>query len=69
MNLSSDQLRSLEHGDPVRVNEAGIDCILVRADVFDQIKRALSFDEWSDDEMRAIAERTFDDADSAGPIQ
>lgn len=68
MNLSMDQRTSLENGDPVIVQEDGLECVILRADVFKQLK-AVGFDDWTPDEMRAIAERTFEDADSAGPIE
>ena len=68
LHLSPDQLQSLQHGDAVLVREAGIECVLVRADIFERIKAGLSNDDWTHDEMRALAERSLDDADSAGPI-
>jgi hypothetical protein len=68
MHLSPDQLRSLQHGDAIHVCEAGIECVLVRADIFERIKAARSDDEWTPEEMRALAERSLDDADAAGPI-
>jgi hypothetical protein len=68
MHLSPDQLQSLQHGDPIRVREAGIECVLVRADIFERIKRARLDDDWTPEEMRALAERSLDDADAAGPI-
>ena len=67
MNLSSDQFRLLADGNPVRVSEQGLECVVVRSDVYEQLQMAVA-EEWTPDEMRRIAERTFDDADSAGPI-
>lgn len=66
-NLSTDQIRSLANGDPIPVMEAGLECVLIRADIYDQLKEIVG-DEWTTDELRALAQRTFDDADTAGPI-
>jgi hypothetical protein len=68
MHLSPDQLKSLQHGDPIRLREAGIECVLIRADIYERVQAALAGDDWTPDEMRALAERTLDDADTCGPI-
>jgi len=39
MNLSSNERVALERGDPVRIEEGGLDCVLVRADVYERISR------------------------------
>jgi hypothetical protein len=44
MDLSNHQQTSLENGEAVPVIHAGIPCILVRADVFDDLK-AKSYDD------------------------
>lgn len=68
MNLSNQQHRALENGDIVPISEGGIDCVIVRADVFAQIQgAAYDASEWTEGEMRIIAERTLDDADATGP--
>jgi hypothetical protein len=67
MNLSIDQRSSLVKGEPVRVEENGLECVIVRADVFEQISNH-GTDAWTPEEMRLLAMRTFEDADSAGPI-
>jgi hypothetical protein len=67
-HLSPDQLQSLQRGDAIHVQEAGIECVLVRADIFERIKAAINGDDWTSEEMRALAVRSLDDADTAGPI-
>jgi hypothetical protein len=67
MNLSFDQRSSLEKGEPVRVEENGLECVIVRAGVFEHISNHAK-DDWTTEEMWPLAVRTFDDADSAGPI-
>lgn len=69
LHLSVDQRRSLEIGDPVRGQDAGLEFVILRADLFEQIKDFLPHeDDWSAEETRALAARAVDDADSAGPI-
>jgi hypothetical protein len=41
MNLSIEQFRTLEKGEPVRVTESGLECVILRADVYDRIKTVL----------------------------
>jgi hypothetical protein len=67
MNLTFDQRKSLDRGDPVPIEENGLQCVLVRADVFERIS-SLASGEWTPEEMRRLALRTWEDADSAGPI-
>jgi hypothetical protein len=69
VHLSGEQLQSLQNGDSVQIEDAGLKCVILRADVFEKIK-ALVFDEadLSDDELRALAARAAQDADTAGPI-
>jgi hypothetical protein len=70
MLLTSDQIEAIKQGEPVRIfpTEVGADCVMLRADVFDKVQILLGR-EWSDDDLRAIAVRTFADADAAEPIQ
>lgn len=42
----------------------------MRKDVFERMQRVAYDDsEWTPEEMLVLAERTFDDADAAGPIK
>jgi hypothetical protein len=69
MTLSADQLTAIKHGESVRVREDGLDCIVLRADVYEQSCANLYDDsEWSEEEMAQLAERMFDDLDSAGRV-
>lgn len=62
-------MRGIERGDAVSITIEHTECVVIRKDVFDQV-RATGYDDsdLSDDEMHAIAARTLDDLDAAGPI-
>ena len=45
----------------------GVDLVLLRRDLYEQSKVEYDDSDWSDEEMRAVAARTFEDADNAGP--
>ena len=64
MELSTQQLQAIKEGEPVRARAAEIetDCIVLRADVFEQV-RHLFIDDWSEDEMRLVAARAMESAD------
>jgi hypothetical protein len=68
MTLSHEQLQSLKQGNAIPVREAGIECVLVRADIYERVQGASAGDEWTADELRSLAQRTFADADSADAI-
>ncbi len=69
MQLTTDQKRGIERGEAVPVTVGQTECVVIRKDVFDQVKTSLYEDsELTDDELSAIAARTLDDLDSAGPI-
>lgn len=53
MELSVQQRESLERGEAVNVSEAGIACVLVRADVFARLKHLVY-----DDSPLSAAEKT-----------
>ena len=44
--------------------------VLLAKDVFERVKPALAYDDsdWTEEEMRRVTARTFEDADRAGPI-
>ena len=56
IHLSPDQLQALQQGDAINVREAGIECVLLRADIFERIKAVVPEDSWTPEEMRALAE-------------
>jgi hypothetical protein len=69
MDLTAEQLAAVENGEPVPYLLDHTECVVVRKDVFERMQRiAYDDSEWTAEEMIALAERTFDDADSAGPI-
>jgi hypothetical protein len=63
-------MRAVESGEVVPVVVGHTECVLIRREVYEQ-GQGLVYDdsELSDDELRAIAARTLDDLDSAGPIE
>ena len=68
--LTVDQRAALKCGQavPVVLNETP--CVVVRQDVFERMQHVAYDDsEWTPEEMMAIAEFAFDDADTAGPIE
>jgi hypothetical protein len=69
MCLSAEQRRSLEIGEPVRGQVAGLKLVIVREGHFEQIKDLLpDTNGWSAEETRALAARTLNAADFADPI-
>jgi hypothetical protein len=62
MQLTSDQIVAVRKGEAVRVDESGLECVLVRADVYDRLKHLVFDDsEWSDDELRRMLARSADE--------
>lgn len=64
MELTNKQWEAVRGGESVRLNEAGTDLVVVRADVFERL-RGFPYDEapWSDEEMDRLA---AEDADALG---
>jgi hypothetical protein len=64
MELTKEQLETIRGGNPVRLNEAGTELVVVRADVFERL-RTLEYDDspWSDEEMDQLA---AEDANALG---
>ena len=70
LELSAEQRIALETGEPVPCLVGATDCVVVRKDVFDRMQHVAYDDsEWSAEELIALAERAFDDADTAGRIE
>lgn len=68
--LSPDQETALASGEAVPCLVSDKECIVVRKDVFERMQHVAYDDsELTSDEMIAMAERAFDDADTAGPIE
>ena len=69
MTLTSEQKLALEHGEAVPLTLDGTECVVVRREVFERLRRVEYEDsDLSELEMRAVAARTFEEADTAGPI-
>jgi hypothetical protein len=45
VTLSPDQMEALRQGEPVRVNEAGADLVVLRADVYERMRELLEEEE------------------------
>ncbi len=70
LDLTAQQRIDLEAGEPVPCTFDRTECIVVRKDVFEQMKRnAYDDSEWTPEEMLAIADRTFEEADRDEAIQ
>ena len=69
MKLTLDQTIALNNGEPVPLVLDRTECVVLRKDVYERIKRLLYDDsEWTAGEMLTLAERTFEDTDNASPI-
>ncbi|REJ74586.1 MAG: hypothetical protein DWQ34_01865 [Planctomycetota bacterium] len=44
MGLSTDQLAAVRDGKPVRIREDDVECVVVRADLFDRVRASLDVD-------------------------
>lgn len=64
MELTKEQWQAVCGGESVRLNEAGTDLVIVRADIFERL-RGLLYDDgsWSEEEMDRLA---AEDADALG---
>jgi hypothetical protein len=68
MNLSPQQLQAIEHGEAVPITVGRTECVVIRREVYEQVRKLYDDSELSHNELRAIAARTLDDLESAGPI-
>lgn len=69
MVLTEQQEEAVRHGEAVSIRIGEAECVVVRKDVYDRVKvTAYDDSEITVDELHAIAARTLDDLDSAGPI-
>ncbi len=69
MQLSEDQRQAIESGQPISVVIDHTECVLIRKDVYEKVRRLYDDSPWTAGEMNALANQMFDDADSAGPIE
>ena len=64
LDLSPDQESALANGEPVPCVLNQTECVVVRKDVFERMQHVAYDDsELTPEEMIAMAERAFDDAD------
>ena len=69
MTLTSEQTRAIQNGQAVSVTVDQTECVVLRKDVFQKIRRrAYDDSDWSDDELEAVAAEMFDALDNAEKI-
>ena len=70
MKLTAEQQQAVYRGEEVSLIIEHTECVVVRKDVYDKMKR-VNYDDsqWSEAEMDALANQMFEDADTAGPIE
>jgi hypothetical protein len=66
--ITSDQIESAKSGREVVLHLEGVDLVLLRRDLLEQLKHDYDHGDWTDEELHELAARTFEDADDAGPI-
>ena len=55
MNLTVPEKSAVRNGEAVRVREDGLECVVLRADVYDRLRHLLYDDgEWTDKDLRRI---------------
>jgi hypothetical protein len=70
VDLTAQERSAIASGEAVPYVLDETPCVVVRRDVFERMQRVAYDDgELTAEEMIDMAERAFDDADSAGPIQ
>jgi hypothetical protein len=67
--LTPQQKQSLEHGQAIDLMIDQTQCVVIRRDVYERALAAYDDSPWTDGELAEQASRTFDDADTAGPIE
>ena len=59
MNLTARQKSAVRGGEAVRVREEELDCVVLRADVYDRLKHLLyDAGDWTDEELRRVLARS-----------
>ena len=70
MNVTPEQLQSIQKGQAVSITVGHTECVVVRKDVFRRIQEhAYDDGNWSEDEMSALASDMFDGLDNPQEIQ
>lgn len=45
MDLTSEQIQAIDHGDAVAVNVDGRQCVVLRQEIYDRVKRVMEYDD------------------------
>ena len=56
MNLNLEQQKAVENGEPVAVNVAGTECVLVRRDIYLRLDLEYDTGSWTVEEMNLLAD-------------
>lgn len=66
MNLTSEQVTAIKNGEAIPIDVDQTQCVLIRRDMYDKVKRAVEYDDspWTEDEMEGLAEAMFNGLDS-----
>jgi hypothetical protein len=56
MILNSEQQKSVENGEPVELNVAGMECVLVRRDIYLRLDPDYDAGPWTTDEMNLLSD-------------
>ncbi|HET6880894.1 MAG TPA: hypothetical protein VFI31_12105 [Pirellulales bacterium] len=66
MTFTNEQREAVERAGSVALNIDGIDCVVLRADVYDQVRAVLS-DDLSHDDLRTMLARSAENSDWLDP--
>ena len=50
MDLSNDEIQALDQGDAVSIVVDGRECVVLRRDIYDRVKRVVEYDEMNPEE-------------------
>ncbi|HJT36005.1 MAG TPA: hypothetical protein VJ783_28540 [Pirellulales bacterium] len=69
MQVTSDQIQAIRQGEPVRIasQEDGLECVVIRADIYDRVS-ALLDDSLSEADVGLLIERTMHEDDLQDPL-
>lgn len=56
MVLNMEQKKAIENGEPVALNVAGTECVLLRRDIYLRLGRDYDAGPWTTDEMNLLAD-------------
>jgi hypothetical protein len=55
MHLSEEQMTALRNGEAVRTRDNDLECVVMRADIYDRVRQLLYDDSnWTDDDLRRL---------------